>query len=204
MLHGVEQLERHGSQRIVSEEQDGQDAQAGPGRRNRRRRMNSRINRTVNRNSEVMALSPGGFFSDLSHRSGRFLCPFETRSEERRAACVHRTRDANPMGPAGRSNVICAAHLDDVLLAGRKSRDTDCRHAGFGSRPEHTEHFDAGHQIRDLFGDLIFIFMKPRRRSACIEQIFHVSANGFGIAAEYGRPARLEEIGQRFPSISWE
>ena len=95
------------------------------------------------------------------------------------------------IGPA----VICAADLDDSLLLGRASRDTDRSHDRLGAASEHTEFLDIGHVLVDLLRDQQFRLVEQTGDgSALLDQLDRLFLHRREVAAQNGRAARLQEV----------
>ena len=95
------------------------------------------------------------------------------------------------IGPA----VVGAAHLQDVFLAGGKTGNTDCAHAGLSTRTEHTEHVDRGNAVSDLFAELVLVLVEQTGGGAAgLQKVDDGVADDGVVGTEDGRAAGLEQV----------
>ena len=94
-----------------------------------------------------------------------------------------------------RPAVVCTADLDDPLVLGCASRDTDSRHDGFGTAAEHTEFLNVRHVLVDLFRNQKFSLVeKTGNGTAFLDQLYRLVPYRGEVASQYRGTARLKEI----------
>ena len=104
-------------------------------------------------------------------------------------------RDSHSVGQLIRPAVVSAAHFQNIFLPCFQPGDPGGAHGGLCSRPQHPEHLHRGHQIGDLFRQLILILVEQSRgRAAGIQQIDHLFPHFRHIAAQDGGTSGLKQI----------
>ena len=91
--------------------------------------------------------------------------------------------------------VVGAADLDHPLLAGEGPRAADGRHHALGAGAEHAEHLARRHEPVHQLGQLELVLVEEAGdRARLLHHFGDLAPDRLVVAAEDGRPARLQEV----------